>query len=126
MKKFSLVIAALLFVAGNVLFAQNIRITGTVTELGTGAPLPFVSIQVKGTTSGATTLDNGSYVINAPAGGTLIFSFIGYKTREVLIDNRNVINVQLETDAVALEEVVMVAYGTAKKSSVTGSITSVS
>ena len=126
MKKFSLVIAALLFVAGNVLFAQNIRITGTVTELGTGAPLPFVSIQVKGTTSGASTLDNGSYVINAPTGGTLIYSFIGYKTIEVPIDNRNVINVQLETDAVALEEVVMVAYGTAKKSSVTGSITSVS
>ena len=125
MKKFSLVIAALLFVAGNVLFAQNIRITGTVTELGTGAPLPFVSIQVKGTTSGATTLDNGSYVINAPTNGTLIFSFIGYKTIEVPIDNRNVINVQLETDAVALEEVVMVAYGTAKKSSVTGSIATV-
>ncbi len=125
MKRFSLVIAALLMVAGNVLFAQNIRITGAVTELGSGAPLPFVSIQVKGTTTGSTTLDNGSFVINAPANGTLIFSFIGYKTQEIPIDNRNVINVQLETDAVNLEEVVMVAYGTAKRSSVTGAITSV-
>lgn len=52
MKRFSLVIAALLMVAGNVLFAQNIRITGAVTELGSGSPLPFVSIQVKGTTTG--------------------------------------------------------------------------
>ena len=125
MKRFSLVIAALLMVIGNLLFAQNIRISGTVNELGTGAPLPFVSIQVKGTTAGTTTMDNGSFVINAPANGTLVFSFIGYKTIEVPIENRSVVNVQLELDAVSLEEVVMVAYGTAKRSSVTGSITSV-
>ncbi|MDP3436074.1 MAG: SusC/RagA family TonB-linked outer membrane protein [Bacteroidales bacterium] len=125
MKRFSLVIAALLMVFGNFLFAQNIRVSGTVNELGTGAPLPFVSIQVKGTTAGTTTMDNGSFVINAPANGTLVFSFIGYKTIEVPIENRSVVNVQLALDAVSLEEVVMVAYGTAKRSSVTGSITSV-
>ncbi len=125
MKRFSLVIAAILFVAGNLLHAQNIRVTGTVTEMGSGTPLPYVSIQVKGTTSGTTTMDNGSYVINAPSNGTLVFSFIGYKTLEVPVENRGVVNVQLEVDALSLDEVVMVAYGTAKRSSVTGAITSV-
>lgn len=93
--------------------------------MGTGAPLPFVTVQVKGTTTGAATLDNGSYEINAPGNGTLIFSFIGYKTLEVPIQNRSVINVQLEYDAVTLDEVVMVAYGTARRESITGSISTV-
>lgn len=125
MKKISIVIAAFLFTACNILYAQNIRITGTVTELGTEAALPFVTVQVKGTTVGTATLDDGSYVINAPAEGSLIFSFIGYKTLEVPIQNRSVVNVKLEYDAVKLDEVVMVAYGTALKESITGSISSV-
>lgn len=125
MRKFSLVIAAILFAACNILLAQNIRITGTVTELGTGTVLPFVTIQVKGTTTGTATLDNGSYVINAPANGTLIFSFIGYKTIEVPIQSKSIVNVQLEYDAVTLDEVIMVAYGTAPKESITGSISTV-
>jgi len=125
MRKFSLVITAILFTTCSILLAQNTRITGTVTELGTGAKLPFVTVQVKGTTTGTATLDNGSFVINAPANGTLIFSFIGYKTLEVPINNRSVVNVQLEYDAVTLDEVIMVAYGTAQKESITGSISSV-
>lgn len=125
MRKFSLVIAAILVTACNVLLAQNIRVTGTVTELGTGAPLPFVTVQVKGTTTGTATLDDGSFVINAPGNGTLIFSFIGYRTLEVAIGNRSVVNVQMEYDAVSLDEVIMVAYGTAPKESITGSISAV-
>ena len=125
MRKFSLLIAAFLITACNVLLAQNIRVSGTVTELGTGAPLPFVTVQVKGTTTGTATTESGSYVINVPSDGTLVFSFIGYRTIEIPVENRTVVNVQLEIDALQLEEVVMVAYGTAKKSSVTGAISSV-
>ncbi len=125
MKRIGLLFTALLFVAGNVLFAQTIRISGTVTELGTGMPLPFVSVQVKGTTTGVVSLDNGSYVINAPGNATLIFSYIGFKSMEVAVENRSVINIQMEADAVALDEVIMIAYGTTKRSSVTGSIATV-
>lgn len=124
MKKTILLFMGLFFVMQG-LVAQNIRISGTVTEKGSGTPLPFVGVQVKGTTTGATTMDNGTFVLNAPGTGTLIFTYIGYKTLEVQIGGRAVINVELEQDALALDEVVMVAYGTAKKSSVTGSISSV-
>ncbi|PKP42105.1 MAG: SusC/RagA family TonB-linked outer membrane protein [Bacteroidetes bacterium HGW-Bacteroidetes-10] len=124
MKKFIMIFTGLLFVFQG-LVAQNIRVTGTVTEKGTGTPLPFVGIQVKGTTTGTTTMDNGTYALNAPSNGTLVLSFIGYKDLEVQISGRTTINVELEQDALALDEVVMVAYGTAKKSSVTGAISSV-
>ncbi len=125
MKRFSLVITAILFSTLNVLFAQDIRVTGTVTEFGTDEPMAFVTVHLKGTTRGTTTLDDGSYVINAPANGTLVYSFVGYKTVEVPVENRAVIDVQIEYDAVTLGEVVMVAYGTAPRESITGSISSV-
>lgn len=125
MRKILLTITVLIFATCNVLFAQNIKVSGTVKESGTGSALPFVSIQVKGTTIGTSTLDNGTYIINAPANGTLIFSFIGYKSIEVPIESRESINIQMETDAVSLDEVIMVAYGTAKKGSITGAISSV-
>ncbi|NCC46167.1 MAG: SusC/RagA family TonB-linked outer membrane protein, partial [Bacteroidia bacterium] len=125
MKRFSLVIAVFLFSACNILFAQDIQVKGTVTELGTDVPMAFVSVHLKGTTRGTTTLDNGSYVINAPSNGTLVFSFVGYKTVEVPVENRSVVDVKMEYDAVTLGEVVMVAYGTAPKESITGSISSV-
>ncbi|MDP3398381.1 MAG: SusC/RagA family TonB-linked outer membrane protein [Bacteroidales bacterium] len=125
MKKICLTIATFVFVACHILTAQNMKISGTVTEVGTGAPMPYVTIMVKGSTTGTTSADDGSYTINAPAEATLVFSFIGYKTLEIPVNGRNVVNSQLEFDALSLDEVVMVAYGTAKKSSVTGSIASV-
>ena len=103
------------------LFAQNVRITGSVTEQGTGTPIPFVGIQVKGTTAATSTLDNGTYSIIAPANGTLIFSSIGYNPVEIPVSGRNVINIQMEQNVVAMEDVIVVAYGTAKKASFTGS-----
>ncbi|MFA5848410.1 MAG: SusC/RagA family TonB-linked outer membrane protein [Bacteroidales bacterium] len=125
MKKLRIVFAALLITAGSVLSAQNIRITGSVTEIGTGTVLPFVNIQVKGTNIGTATLDNGSYAITAPSNGTLVFSFLGFKTLEVPVQNRTTINLQLQPDAVSLNEVVTIAYGVAKKESVTGAISTV-
>lgn len=125
MKKLILIFTALLFVAGNVLIAQNIRVNGTVTEQGTGLPLPYVSIMVKGTTTGVNSLDNGTYTINAAPNATLVFSFVGYKTIEVPVNNRAKIDVELAQEAQSLDQVVMIAYGTAKKESVTGAITTV-
>lgn len=126
MKSISFFLTGLLLFVYALLGAQVSQVTGTVTEKGSGEPLSFVNVQVKGTTIGTSTLDDGSYSINAKTGDILLFSFIGYKTLEVQVAGKNQINVSLEADALNLDEVVMVAYGTVKKSSVTGAISSVS
>lgn len=99
--------------------AQN-RVTGTVTSQD-GAKIS-ASILIKGTTQGASTDAAGNYTLNnVPSTATLIFSSIGYKTQEQKVNNRSVINVSLDPDAQALDEVIMVAYGTATKGTFTGS-----
>jgi TonB-linked SusC/RagA family outer membrane protein len=107
------------------LFAQNIQVSGTVTDAGTGEPIAFASLQIKGTSFGTTTDDFGKYTISAPSDGVLIISFVGYQNSEVAINGKSVVDVVLSIDAESLEEVVMVAYGTAKKSSFTGSAATV-
>lgn len=104
--------------------AQNVQVTGTVSD-ETGSPLPGVTILLKGTTSGTTTDLDGKYSISGPAEGVLVFSFIGYNPIEETIGNRSQINVSLSPDLADLEEVVVVGYGTQKKSQLTGAISSV-
>lgn len=106
------------------LFAQTIRVHGEVrNEKGV---LPDVSVTVDGKTTGTRTDKNGQYSIEAPANGTLIFTSVGYNTLQARIDNRTVIDVTLSADVKALGEVVVVGYGTNKKATITGSISSVS
>ncbi|WP_304236915.1 TonB-dependent receptor [Jiulongibacter sediminis] len=100
------------------------QVTGTVSD-ESGESLPGVSVVVKGTTVGTTTDATGSYSIQANPNQTLSFSFVGYVAQEVVVGNRNVINVSLSTDAAALDEVVVVGYGTQKKSQLTGAISTV-
>jgi len=120
-----LLMLPLLFFSTVVAMAQGITVQGKVTD-ESNAGLPGVTVVLKGTTSGASTGADGSYSINVPAGdGTLIFSFIGFLTQEVSISNRSTINVQLNSDAKALEEVVVVGYGTQKRSDITGSVASI-
>ncbi|WP_242922109.1 SusC/RagA family TonB-linked outer membrane protein [Pontibacter liquoris] len=103
----------------------NISVQGKVTD-ESGMALPGVTVLLKGTPTAAPTGADGAYIINVPDGsGTLIFSFIGYQSQEVPINNRSTINVQLNTDAKALDEVVVVGYGTQKKATLTGSVTAV-
>lgn len=66
-------------------YTQNIQITGTVTDGNTGEPVAYASIRLKGTTVGTATDLNGNYTINATTNGTLVFSFIGYTTQEIVI-----------------------------------------
>jgi TonB-linked SusC/RagA family outer membrane protein len=102
-----------------------ITVTGTVTD-SKGQPLPGVSVRVKGTTTGIVTNVDGKYSINVPDGNsTLTFSFIGFTTQEVVANNRTQINITLLDQPSALNEVVVVGYGSQKKSDVTGSIASV-
>ena len=100
-------------------------ISGKVTG-DDGEELPGVNILLKGTTIGTTTDVDGTYSLSIPDGnGTLIFSFVGYNPQEISVSNRSQIDIQLVTDSKALEEIVVVGYGTMKKSDVTGAITSV-
>nr|WP_293841225.1 TonB-dependent receptor [uncultured Arsenicibacter sp.] len=101
------------------------RISGKVTDK-TGNGLPGVSVVVKGTTRGTTTDQDGNYLLNIPNGSiTLIYSFIGYETREVEVKNQTQINISLENDVKSLEEVVVVGYGTQKKVNLTGAVAAV-
>ncbi|WP_229726186.1 SusC/RagA family TonB-linked outer membrane protein [Rufibacter glacialis] len=104
----------------------DVAVSGKVTgEDGKG--MPGVTVMVKGTTIATATDVEGNFTLNVPdANATLLVSFIGYVTQEVALNGRTTINVSLKTDAQALDEVVVVGYGTAQKSDVTGALSSVS
>mgnify|MGYP003635795949 CR=1 FL=1 len=118
-------LAAILMLGTQVGFSQEKTITGTVTSAADGMPLPGVSVVVLGTAKGTQTDFDGNYTIMASIGQKLRFSYIGQKTTEKTIGSSNSINVQLEEDAQSLDEVIVVAYGTAKKSNFTGSATQI-
>lgn len=100
-------------------------VTGKVTD-EKGEGLPGVNVLVKGTTNGTTSAADGSYSLSAPDGNsTLVFSYIGYTTQEVAINNRATINVSLVADVQSLNEVVVIGYGTVKKSDLTGAVATI-
>jgi len=103
---------------------QPRTITGTVLDEN-GDPLAGANILIKGTTTGVITDPNGNYSIEADAEATLVFSFIGYTSQEILVGNQTTIDVQLALSTVGLEEVVTIGYGTVRKSDLTGSVGSV-
>lgn len=114
-----------LVLAQGYLFAQNARVTGKVTDQDNAA-LPGVSILISGTSQGTVTDGEGNFVLNAPGSGTLVFSFIGYESQTVAIGNRSVIEVKLTQESRSLGELVVVGYGTQKKTDVTGALSVVS
>ena len=105
--------------------AQGRTVQGIVTD-DSGEPLPGVTIVVKGTTAGVTTGSEGSYSINVPDNAILVFSFVGFATQEVPVGNQTQINISLRESAREIEEVVVIGYGTVRKSDLTGSVISVS
>jgi TonB-linked SusC/RagA family outer membrane protein len=105
---------------------QQVSVKGTITDAATSEALPGANVQVKGTTTGTTTDLNGGFSITAKTGDVLVFSFIGYLTQEVTVGAEAILNIALAPDIQNLEEVVVVGYGTQKRSVVTGAISSVS
>ena len=104
---------------------SSVPVNGVVTSQ-TGEPLGGVSISVKGGQAATTSKENGNFQINVPANSTLLFSFVGYTAREIKVGNETAkLSVQLLTNKNELDQVVVVGYGTRKKSDVTGAITSV-
>lgn len=102
--------------------AQQRVIRGTVTAAADRAPIPFVTVIAKGTQNGINTDANGKYEIRATAGQSLIFSFIGYKTQEIVLGSQSELNVTLEEDATTLNEVVAIGYGSQSRELTTTAI----
>jgi TonB-linked SusC/RagA family outer membrane protein len=104
-------------------YAQELKIRGLVTD-NSELSLPGVSIMIKGTNIGTVTDIDGNYSINvSDENAVLVFSFIGYATQEVPVEGRSVIDVSMNEDVQSLDEVVVIGYGTAKKSDLTGAVT---
>lgn len=119
---------ALIFFLGiqSIAQAQERKITGMVNTEEDSGPLPGVSVVLKGTTRGTTTGLDGKYELQVPEeGATLVFSFIGFVSQEIAVGNRSLIDVELKFEMQNLNEVVVVGYGTVKKSDLTGSVVSV-
>jgi TonB-linked SusC/RagA family outer membrane protein len=105
--------------------AVDIPIKGTVKD-ETGQPLPGASVKIKGASGGTMTDVNGNFAINVPSAATvLVVSYTGYKTREVAVGNQTSLNIQLNSNDQSLNEVVVIGYGTARRSDLTGAVGSV-
>jgi len=108
------------------IFAQNITVRGNVSD-GSGESLIGVTVQVEGTSVGTVTDADGNFILpNVPSNATLIISYVGMNSQNISVNDRTVINVILEDDTELLEEVVVVGYGTMRKSDVTGAMAVVS
>ncbi|THD69547.1 TonB-dependent receptor [Robertkochia marina] len=114
----------LLFVVG-IIHAQQAQIQGKVVESENQVPLPGVNIVIKGTDQGVATDFDGNFFISADIGDVLVFSYIGFQNQEVEVTGSTNLEVIMQADDTSLEEVVVVGYGTQKKSVVTGSISSI-
>jgi TonB-dependent starch-binding outer membrane protein SusC len=126
MKKRFLFLTLILFLFGTLLRAQVSIVTGVVTGEN-NEPLPGTTIQIKGTSTGTTTDIDGKFTISVEGqeNPVLVFSFIGYLNEEVVVGNQTEINVSLVQDILSVDEVVVVGYGTQKKSLVTGAISKI-
>jgi TonB-linked SusC/RagA family outer membrane protein len=112
------------FLSATALIGQNITVKGTVQAAAADEPLVGASVVVKGTGNGAATDIDGQYSINVSPNATLVFSYVGYKRKEVKVDGNTKINVTLEEDAFLLDEAVAIGYATVRKSDLTGAVAS--
>ena len=123
-RKINFLLALLLFGVSLFSAQQNLSVSGVVTDADDGNPLVGVSVQIKGTTTGTITDLNGRYSLKADQGSTLIFTYIGMESQQIVVKG-NVINVKLKSDTKVLDEVVAVGYGSSRKKDISGSVASV-
>jgi len=124
-KNLNVLILILSLLFGNFAMAQQLVLSGKVTDSSSGEALPGVSIVVKGTTNGTISNTDGNFTLQTARGATVQFSFVGYKTQEIIVQGQANLQVALVVDNEQLDEVVVVAYGTRKKTDLTGAVTSV-
>ena len=116
-----LMVFVIIMACANFGFAQQ-TISGTVTSENDGIPLPGVNVLLLGTSQGVVTDFNGDYSINASSGDVLEFSYLGYLTQDITVGSSTTIDVALKEDLTSLDEVVVVGYGTQRKSDLTGAV----
>ena len=116
-----MILTMLAAVVSATVYGQDITVTGKVSDAGSGEPVPFASVHLEGTMTGVSTDEYGVYSIRVPSDGVLVFSSIGYVSLQLAIDGRTQLDVALDPDAEFIDETIVVAYGTATKSSFTGS-----
>lgn len=126
MRKLIMLFSFLMVVGIGTGIAQTRELKGTVIEKGTNAPLPGVTVQVKGTTSGVSTDMDGRFSLKVKDSDVLIISFVGMKTLTIPVGTQSTLNLTMESDSRDLEEVVVVAYGVQRKEAVTGAVSNVS
>jgi len=121
-------ISALLFVVSiSFIYAQDLTINGNVLDSENQMPIPGVNIVVKNTSKGVISDFDGNFSIkDVPSGSTLVFSYIGYLTQEIVVTNENALQVSLVPDIAQLDEVVVIGYGTQRKKEITGAVSVVS
>ncbi len=125
-KNLNVTILILSLLLGNLAMAQQSVFSGKVTDSSSGEALPGVSIVVKGTTNGTISNFDGNFTLSVNRGDVIQFSFIGYKTQEIVAQGQQALRVALVVDTEQLEEVVVIGYGSVKKSDATGAISTVS
>ena len=114
----------LIVVLSRTLVLQDISVTGKIADEN-GTPLSGVSVTLKGTSRGTTTDNSGSFTLTVPENGTLVISYIGYQSQELPVNSQSVINVKLVASTKVMDQVVVVGYGTQRRSDLTGSVASV-
>ncbi len=119
-----ILISFVVFTYSNLAFSQNV-VTGRITSAEDGQGLPGVTIAIKGTTSGTISGADGEYRLTASSDDILIIRFVGFIEKEVSVANRSVVDVSLEVEISALDEIVVVAYGEVRKKDLTGSVATV-
>lgn len=102
-----------------------IEVSGTIVDAETGVPIPGANVVEKGTQNGVMTDFDGNYEIEVPQNSTLVISYLGYTAKEIEVESRTLIDVELETETAALDEVVVVGYGTQKEYSIVGSVSTI-
>ncbi len=109
----------------NITFGQELNVTGTITEKANNQPIPGVTILIKGTTKGVTTDIYGKYTIKAENNDILVFSFIGFLPVEETVNGRSIIDVAMAEESTQIDELIVIGYGTQKKSDKTGAVAQV-
>jgi len=120
-----IILVFLLFAGSPIVFAQIGLVKGTIDDASNGSTLPGATVLIKGTNTGTVTNIDGKYSISVNGNVILVFSYIGYKTKEIPVRPNTTVNVQLDPTASNLNELVVIGYGVVKKKDATGSVTAI-
>lgn len=123
-KNYFRMVILLMFLFSGAVYGQEIRVSGVISD-ESGEPIPGASVLVKNTSTGVAADMDGNYSLLVEPGNILVFSFIGFASEEIVIENQSVVNVTLLQNLSDMEEVVVIGYGTQKRANVTGAVSSV-